>query len=530
MYRRNFVLSSAAALAASGALGNLAFAQGVEEPVVTPESGGAAGGAEPEAAAAEKPFDFEDVATIAKEYAGRDYVQPISQLQGSFENLNYDQYRAIRFRRDRDPWAGNRSFALDLLPPGAIFYEPVEINLVANGIATKVAFTPRLFDFDASQFPDGADMETVGNMGFSGFRLRTPLNRPDVMDEFAVFQGASYFRAVSRGTLYGLSARGLAIGTGSPEGEEFPIFRSFWIYEPDPQDRSVRINALLDSKSITGAFEFVISPGAETVINTRVSLFPRRDLSNVGIAPLTSMFWFGPADRKRIDDYRPSVHDSDGLQMLTGSETRLWRALSGPSTLQASAFMDNDPLGFGLAQRARNFDDFQDAEARYDLRPSAWIAPQGRWGKGTVSLIEIPVENEFNDNIVSFWQPADKLVSGQRHDFDYALTFSAEIPDSAPIARVLETMTGKAINNANARTYIVDFDLDVFGSDDPVAQIRASAGRIGHNYLIRMPQQGRMRLSFEYFPENAKLADLSAVLNGPEGALSETWIARWARE
>lgn len=520
MYRRNFVLSSAAALAATGALGNLAFAQEAENP---------APAATPEAAPTPKPFDFEDVVAVAQDYASREYSQPVSQLTGSFADLNYDQYRAIRFRRDRDPWRDSRVFALDLLPPGAIFYEPVEINLVSGGVATKVAFSPKLFDFDPSQFPEGGDMETTGNMGFSGFRLRTPLNRPDVMDEFAVFQGASYFRAVARGTLYGLSARGLAIGTGSPEGEEFPIFRSFWIYEPDPQERTVRINALLDSKSITGAFEFVLAPGAETVINTRVSLFPRRDLKTVGIAPLTSMYWFGPADRKRIDDYRPSVHDSDGLQMLTGSETRLWRVLSGPPTLQASAFMDNDPLGFGLAQRARNFDDFQDAEARYDLRPSAWIAPQGRWGKGSVSLIEIPVENEFNDNIVSFWQPADALVKGQRHDFNYVLTFAAEIPDSAPISRVLETMTGKAINNADARTYIVDFDLSVFGSDDPTAQIRASAGRIGHNYLIRMPQQGRMRLSFEYFPENAKVSDLSAVLNGPDGALSETWIARWAR-
>lgn len=522
MYRRNFVISSAAALAASGALANLAFAQEASpEPAPT----------EDEAQTPEpKPFDFEDVAAIAKEYASRDYTQPISQLTGSFGNLNYDQYRGIRFKRDRDPWQGNRQFALDLLPPGSIFYEPIEINLVTAGVSTKVAFTPRLFDFDPSQFPDGPDLETVGNMGFSGFRIRTPLNRPDVMDEFAVFQGASYFRAVARGTLYGLSARGLAIGTGSPEGEEFPLFRAFWIYEPDPQDRTVKVNALLDSKSITGAFEFILSPGAETVINTRVSLFPRRDLSNVGIAPLTSMYWFGPADRKRIDDYRPSVHDSDGLQMLTGSEARLWRVLSGPSTLQASAFMDNDPLGFGLAQRARAFEAFQDSEARYDLRPSAWIAPQGRWGKGSVVLIEIPVENEFNDNIVSFWQPSEKLVKGQRRDYAYTLTFSPQIPDSAPLSRVIETMSGKAINNADARTYIVDFDLSVFGSDDPVAQIKSSAGRIGHSYLSRLNQQGRMRLSFEYFPENAKLADLSAILNGPEGPLSETWIARWARE
>ncbi len=512
-------MSSAVALAAAGSLANSAFSQ---------ESQGAS---EVEDAKAEaKPFDFDDVVEIAKQFSSRDYVAPASTLQGSFGSLNYDQYRGIRFKREHDPWNGIRDFSLDLLPPGAIFHEPIEINLVSDGIATQLKFDPRMFDFDPAQFPDGPDYDTIGDMGFSGFRLRTPLNRPDVMDEFAVFQGASYFRAVSRGTLYGLSARGLAINTGRPEGEEFPIFRSFWIYRPDPQERFVRVNALLDSRSVSGAFEFMLTPGAETIINTRVALFPRKDLENVGIAPLTSMYWFGPADRQKIDDYRPSVHDSDGLQMLTGSEQRIWRAMSAPSTLQFSSFMDNDPLGFGLVQRARQFTDYEDAEAHYELRPSAWIAPQEGWGRGAVSLIEIPVENEFNDNIVSFWQPAEALKRGERHDFSYVLTFGAQVPDSAPISRVLRTFSGRAINNAASRTYIVDFDLSLFGAEDPVAQIKASVGRIGHSYLKRLPAQDRMRLSFEYFPESAKVADLSAVLNGPDGPLSETWIFRWSRE
>ncbi|MDF3604749.1 glucan biosynthesis protein [Paracoccus sp. DMF-8] len=525
MHRRSFVMSSAAALAAAGGFSNAAFAQegATPDPVAqdTPESG--------EIVTPDR-FDFNEVIEIARQTAGREYVAPASTLEGSFAGLNYDQYRAIRYRRDRDPWAGNRDFALDLLPPGAIFHEPVEINLVSDGVATTLKFDPRLFEFDTAQFPDGPDYDTVGNMGFSGFRLRTPLNRPDVMDEFAVFQGASYFRAVSRGTLYGLSARGLAINTGRPEGEEFPIFRSFWIYDPESQERSVRVNALLDSRSITGAYEFILSPGAETIINTRAVLFPRRDVQNIGIAPLTSMYWFGPGDRSRIDDYRPSVHDSDGLQMLTGSETRIWRALSGPTTLQFSSFMDNDPLGFGLAQRARDFRSYEDAEARYELRPSAWIAPQGDWGRGSVTLVEIPVENEFNDNIVSFWQPADPLKAGERHEFSYTLTFSEQIPDSAPISRVLRTMSGRAVNNPQARNYIVDFDLSLFGGDDPVAQIKASSGRIGESYLKRLPAKDRMRLSFEFIPDSSRVVDLSAVLNGPEGPLSETWVARWSRE
>lgn len=528
MYRRSFVMSSAAALAAGG-LGQAALAQSGDDEA--PDVAASRDVPETGEIVAPDPFGFEDVIALAQEFAGRDYVAPASTLQGSFADLNYDRYRGIRFRRDRDPWAGSRDFALDLLPPGSIFHEPVEIHLVSEGVATRMEFDPQLFDFDERQFPDGVDLETVGDMGFSGFRLRAPLNRPDVMDEFAVFQGASYFRAVARGTLYGLSARGLAINTGRPEGEEFPIFRSFWIYRPEERGRSVRINALLDSRSVAGAYEFILTPGAETIINTRAALFPRRDLANVGIAPLTSMYWFGPGDRRRIDDYRPAVHDSDGLQMLTGDETRLWRALSGPSTLQFSSFMDNDPLGFGLTQRARDFEDYEDAEARYELRPSAWIAPHGEWGRGSVTLVEIPVENEFNDNIVCFWQPQGTLAANIRHDFSYSLTFSPQVPDSAPVSRVVNTMSGRSVNMQNARTYVVDFDLSVFGSEDPVAQIRASAGRIENSSLSRLPGRDRIRLSFEYLPENARVADLSAVLNGPEDrALSETWIARWSRE
>ena len=522
MHRREFVISAGAALAAASTLGAALAREAPTNPAAPAEPAAA-----PEPA---KPFGFEDVTAMARELAGKAYTYRDAELVGSFANLTYDQYRGIRFRRDRDPWAGNRDFALDLLAPGAIFHEPVDISLVDNGVVIPVKFDPHMFEFDPGQFPDGVDYETVGNMGFSGFRLRAPLNRPDVMDEFVVFQGASYFRAVARGTLYGISARGLAIGTGSAEGEEFPLFRGFWIHKPNDRDRYVVIHALLDSRSVSGAFEFRITPGAETVFDTRVALFPRQDMRNIGIAPLTSMYWFGPTDRTRVDDYRPAVHDSDGLQMLTGGEQRLWRVLSGHSTLQVSAFMDENPLGFGLAQRARTFDAYQDAEARYEKRPSAWIAPQDGWGKGTVTLVEIPVQNEFNDNIVSFWQPSDTLKAGERYDYNYNLSFAPEPPDSAPIARVIETMSGQSVNNASARTFVIDYDLDLFGADDPVPQIRTSSGSIGHSYLLRLPDQGRMRLAFEYLPDGEKLADLSVVLNGPEGPLSESWIARWTRE
>ncbi|WP_134724793.1 glucan biosynthesis protein [Paracoccus luteus] len=474
-------------------------------------------------------WSFDQVVARAAELAGQAHQRRDATLAAPFADLGYDAYRGIRFRREADPWR-LPDFGLDLLPPGMLYTDPVTINLVENGAVRALPFDPSVFDFDDISFPPDAAAMPAGDMGWSGFRLRANLNRPDHLDELAVFQGASYFRALSRGARYGLSARGLALGTGSAEGEEFPVFREFWLHRPGARDRAVTVQALLDSPSVAGAYEFVITPGDDTVIATRAALFPRRDLAQAGIAPLTSMFWFGPGDGAGEDDYRSAVHDSDGLQIVTGTGQRLWRHLINPPTLQMSAFVDDNPRGFGLAQRKRDFAAYQDAEARYELRPSAWIAPRGLWGQGAVSLVEIPVENEFNDNIVSYWQPAVALAAGQRHDFAYDLTFGAVPPDDAPLARVRQTRTGQSINARGARSYVIDFDLALFmGADDPVAAVTASAGQVDHLHLVRLPDQGVMRLAFEFRDDGAELADLSAVLNGPAGALSETWLARWTR-
>lgn len=475
-------------------------------------------------------FGFENAAAEAQRLAASDFVSPKTDLVGAFANVSYDQYRGIRFRRDHDTWAGISRFGFDLLPPGLIYQEPIQLFMVTPGGVNPVPFDPRAFEFQADLFPEPLDLDNLGEMGWSGFRLRTELNRPDVLDEFAVFQGASYFRAVARGTTYGLSARGLALNTGLREGEEFPLFRTFWLHQPGPYDRSVTIHALLDSISVAGAFEFVLEPGADTVITTRVALFPRERLEAAGIAPLTSMFWFSSADRDDIDDYRSAVHDSDGLQMLTGSGTRMWRVLSGPATLQLSDFQDSDPGGFGLVQRARRFDDYGDSEARYDTRPSAWIVPHGPWGKGAVGLVEIPVENEFHDNIVSFWRPGQPLDAGQRYDFGYDMTIAGLPPDSAGLGRVIATKAGRSVNNPDARSFMIDFDATPFANVSPRITVSPSAGQIGHSYVSLLPTGDRLRLAFDFLPGDAELADISATLSAPDGtALSETWVARWVR-
>jgi periplasmic glucans biosynthesis protein len=525
MKRRQF-LNAATALAAGGAF----VARPVEAQVTAQATAPVQANAAPEfiGPALPRPFGFEDVAALAADRASRVYQQPISELVGSFANLNYDQYRAIRFRRDRDPWAGSNRFGIDLLSPGMIYYEPVNISILEAGVPRALRFDPSMLEFDPSHFPDGADLQTVGDMGWSGFRIRTRLNRPDRMDEFLVFQGASYFRAVARGTLYGLSARGLAIKTGSPDGEEFPLFTDFWIAEPAAGEEAVRIYAILDSKSVAGAFQFDVTPGAQTMVRTHMALFPRVDLRETGIAPLTSMFWFSPASRRAVDDYRPACHDSDGLQMHTGAGQALWRGLMAPRQLQISSFVDENPRGFGLIQRARDFGTYQDAEAMYHLRPSAWIEPEGEWGEGEVRLVEIPVENEFNDNIVSYWVPKEPMLRGMRHDFAYRLSFAALPPAEMPLARVRQVRSGRSINVETTRSYIIDFDLEMFRETLPQIRVTTSAGTIVHAYLKPLVDQDVLRLAFEFDPERAPLAELQAVLTDEGGAaLSETWLTRW---
>ncbi|RJL00492.1 glucan biosynthesis protein G [Paracoccus aestuarii] len=520
MKRRQF-LNAATAMAAGGSL--LAVPAQAQSP-----DGSAVNGPAVQGPPAPQPFGFEQVAALAQDRASRVYTQPVAELVGSFAGLDYDRYRGIRFRRDRNPLAGHPRFGLDLLPPGAIFYEPVKINLVRGGMAQPVAFDPEMLEFDPQHFPDGADLQTVGEMGWSGFRMRTQLNRPDVMDEFLVFQGASYFRAVARGTLYGLSARGLAIKTGSPDGEEFPLFTDFWIVEPEQTAETVRIYALLDSRSVSAAFQFDVTPGRVTMVRTRVALFPRVDLRETGLAPLTSMFWFSPASRRVVDDYRPACHDSDGLQMITGAGQSLWRGLMSPRNLQISSFVDSNPRGFGLIQRARDFADFQDAEALYHLRPSAWIEPEGPWGNGEVRLIEIPVENEFNDNIVSYWLPSEVIPRGQRTEFRYRMSFSALPPRDLPLAKVRQVRSGRSINVATTRSYVIDYDLAMFRDAMPRYRVSASDGQIAHAYLKALPDEGVLRLAFEFEPGRGALSELKAELTDEDGLpLSEAWLTRW---
>lgn len=473
---------------------------------------------------AQRSYDRAWVVEKARELASRPYLNPEMPGLDALSDIDYDQYRNIRYRPEAAIWKDeNRNFVLDLLHPGWLFKTPVSIAIVESPEQLReLPFASSLFDYGEGADPPQGDE----GLAFSGFRVRYPINRPDVLDEVVVFQGASYFRAVARDQLYGISARGLAVKTASAGGEEYPHFSHFWIEQPEPGAAALRVHALLDSASVTGAYSFSIRPGEETTTEVAVELFPRTELKEVGIAPLTSMFLFDSSDRKGFDDYRNAVHDSDGLQMVTSRYERLWRPLANPRRLQVSLFVDENPKGFGLVQRKRRFSDFEDAEARYDLRPSIWVEPVGDWGTGFIELVEIPTEREIHDNIVAFWRPKSPLLAGRSYSYHYRLHWGPRPPDAAPVARVSATRRGLTFDMKH-RQFVVDFTPSGLIPIDLEPVVTASAGEVFNVTGQFVAPASVYRASFAFDPGDRELSELRLKLVSEGRPWSETWLYQW---
>lgn len=470
------------------------------------------------------PFDAQTVRQMAKELAGARYAPPDTALPGELDKLSYDDYRNIRFNTDRSLWRGKGSpFEAQLLHRGFLFRDKVEIYLVAEGQARKLAYDQGLFRFDHGlKSPDPKI-----DLGFSGFRLHSPINRPDYLDEIAVFQGASYFRGVGKGQVYGSSARGLSIKTGDSGGEEFPVFKAFWLEQPRAGADSVVVHALLDSPSAAAAHRFTIRPGTATVMTVEMTVYPRVDVDKAGLASLTSMFMFGPNDRNDIDDFRPMVCDADGLAIVTGNGERLWRPLTNPLRLQISSFHTNNIRGFGLMQRQRSFFDYQDLEARYERRPSVWVEPIGDWGEGAVHLVEIPTPEEVHDNIVAFWRPKEPLRKGREYSFTHRLHWCWDAPDNADLGRFGLTRVG---GTEERRQFVLDLVGETVKNLPPegvAARVTANQGTVSNIVLQRHPDIQGWRIAFAFEPNGLDIAELRAELIRGEERLSESWVYRW---
>ena len=474
---------------------------------------------------ASTPFDGATVRNLARQLAQQAYKAPDTKLPDALNDLDYSAYRAIRFNPDHALWARTESkFTAEFFHRGFLYKDRVDIFEVANGRAMPVRYSPSLFTFGKLTPPDDP------NLGFAGFRLHYPLNRPDYKDEVCAFLGASYFRAVAKGEGYGLSARGLSIKTADAGGEEFPVFKSFWLERPSPGADLVVVHALLDSPSAAAAFRFTIRPGDDTVFDTEMALYPRTDITQAGIAPLTSMFLFDANDRAHFDDWRAAVHDSNGLALRTGRDERIWRPLTNPRTLQVSSFSDVSPRGFGLIQRKRRFVDYQDLESRYDKRPSLWVEPIGDWGEGVVTLVEIPSEREVNDNIVGFWRPHDPLHAKGEYLLNYRLHWAAAAPGEEKAAAVLQTRGGLAWNQKN-RQFIIDFVGDALKAVKPDAppslDVGADKGKIVNVTTEPNPEIDGWRVSIELDPAGNRVVEMHARLLAGDKPLTETWIYRW---
>ncbi|MET4102926.1 glucans biosynthesis protein [Roseovarius sp. MBR-78] len=473
------------------------------------------------------PFSEAMLDALAREVAAQPYAKRPTVPQ-AWRDLSYDEYRSIWFRSKDAIWSDtDASLELDLFLPGLYFPHPVEVNLVEDGMARPLPFDFSLFD----KTDKAPDLPLEGDLGYSGLRLRAELNKPGIFQEYAVFQGASYFRVIARDLVYGLSARGLAVNTAAPEGEEFPDFTRFWVEKPKPGARLHRIHALMESPSVTGMYHFTLDPYGESAdVDLRCTLWPRADLANVGIAPLTSMFYFDAKMRDRFNDFRPAVHDSDGLTILNGNGEMLWRPLGNPRSLQVSSFVDDGLQGFGLAQRSRRYSDFHDLEAQYHHRPSLWITPGEDWGRGAVTLVEIPTDKEIFDNIVAYWRPREPLAAGSEHAFSYRMSWTGDIPEQKPVARVLETRIGRGFP-LNARQ-VVTIDFAPHAAlpedyDDLVIFVRAAGLETSEGLVQRNPETGGPRLAFSFDPGDVDGSEMRAQLFHEGRGVSEVWLYRW---
>ena len=482
------------------------------------------------------PFTFDALTERMRKLASQPYQQPKSELPDVVKNLTYDEHRAIRYRPEHALWRADPvNFHLQAFYPGWIFSDTTRIFVGSDGVY-------QLHKFEAGDFEyrpplDPTVFQSIDLTGVAGFRIHAPLERPDYFDELVTFLGASYFRALGMGTRYGLSARGLAINTATSEEEEFPRFTAFYVTKPSPGEDTVHIMAELDSPSVAGAYAFDITPGHVTEIVVASRLFFRKAVTRLGVAPLTSMFTFGENDRASHDDYRPEVHDSDGLTIVRSTGELLWRPLKNPEQLALSFFQETSPRAFGLMQRDRDFTHYQDTEAHYEIRPSLLVETIGDWGTGTVELVEIPTDSETNDNIVAFWVPEAQPEAGASLEYRYRMRWGLEPERPTERARVGATLVGVGGNSADAnqpqktRRFAINFEGGTIANlpDDatlePLIDVPSSA-RLVNSSMSRLPDGG-WRLSLELEKLESGASELRVKLSMLQRIVSETWLYQW---
>lgn len=478
---------------------------------------------------AEEPFGFQNVVEEARGIAKKPFEPARKIRDQDVRAHSYEQYKTYRFAPSSESMrVFTGPFEVQPLPVGWLYRQAVEIYVVQNGKVDRKTFGSDEFLLTNSRGPKDKPAR------LSGFRINGYLNSISKLDEIVVFQGATYFRALGRGHKYGLSARGLAINTASRKGEEFPFFKKFWIKKGTHRDTQAEIYALLDSPSVAGAYKFTIQPGEETVMDVELHLFPRKPISSFGLAPLTSMNFVSPAQINETVDFRPRIHDSSGLAIKTSSGERIWRPLVNPHRLELSYFRDQNASEFGLIQRPRAFAKYQDLEAEYHKRPSAWVELKSGFSNGDVTLIEIPSSEEVHDNIVAFWQPDQALTRGSEHKFNLRIRWCGKSPHDLTGPVVSQTLIGKE-QHGNKTLYRIIADFVDQGHDLntdvlPKAKASPSSGRIQNITVQENTATRGVRVAILFEPEGKTSSDIRLNLDRWSNRVPETFIYRWVHK
>jgi periplasmic glucans biosynthesis protein len=472
-------------------------------------------------------FGFDDVAREAAALARQPY-RPVPAADARLTALSYDDYRDIRFRPERALWRdGDSLFQVHFFPLGRGFTRPLRLFELSGGEVRALQVAAA--DFSVGSAASGGVQPMAGA---AGWRLNFPLNDPQRPDEVIVFLGGSYFRALGAGQLYGLSARGLAVDTAGGHGEEFPAFTTFWLERPAPGAREMRFYALLDSPRVVGAYAFVLRPGTDTVLEVQARLTLRAGVATLGVAPLTSMFMMGE-NQPVAHDYRPEVHDSDGLLVHAGDGEQIWRPLTNPAQPFVTSFALRSLRGFGLMQRDRAFSSYEDLEANYHRRPSAWIEPLGHWGPGRVELLQFGTPDETHDNIVAYWVPQQVPPPGAPVDFAWRIHWTGDGMPPSMLARVVQTRLGHGFRPATLPPARQQMHIDFAGAalkglGEGVA-VEAVASGNGNVRALRAhaypnPERGGWRVSLEFERvETTQPVELRLQLQLAGNLLSETW-------
>ena len=476
------------------------------------------------------PYDFTALRERARRLAAAPYAPPPVAHAELLESIDYDAYKAIAFRPEGTLWPdADSAFPVRLFHLGRYFKRPVRLHVVAEGAAREIRYDADTFSYSDPELA----ARLPADLGFAGFRLMHPGKETD----WLAFLGASYFRSAGPEGQYGMSARGLAIDTGLPTPEEFPLFSEFWLHPSASRPETMIIDALLESESCTGAYRFEIARPGAVVMEVRAHLYPRGDITRLGIAPLTSMFWYSETNRRLAMDWRPEVHDSDGLALWTGTGERIWRPLNNPQVVRTSTFLDENPRGFGLLQRDRAFHNYEDDGAFYHKRPGVWVEPLGGWGAGEVQLVEIPTDDEIHDNIAAYWKPARPAVAGEELVFAYRLHWVSEEPfPPTAVGRVVGTRIGRGgvpgqPRPAGRKKFVIDFQGGALGGleqrFDIDVVVDASRGHVDGRYAIKVVGTSRWRGFFDLDVAGHDPVDLRCYLTVDGRVLTETWLFQY---